>query len=125
MLYLIYTVSSTVGAAFFLNRDPHPMQDAWFPFKCVQNVPMAVLELSLKLVQRAWLYILSGVFPFPTRHMGWVVVARLSIITTAHKVNWHKSCLLKRDRIIRDNTFMEGIASLSSQFKLWRGLEKR
>lgn len=108
----------------FLNQDPHPMQDAWFPFKCVQIIPISVVELSLKLVQRPWLYMLLGVFPFPTRHMRWVVVPMVSTITAAHKVNWHK-CLLKRDRIVSGNTFMESIASVSSQFKLWRGLEKR
>lgn len=34
-----------------------------------------------------------GLSPFPAKYGGWMVVPRVSVITTAHGVNWHKSCV--------------------------------
>lgn len=97
MLHSMCT-TSPVGAALFSSWRCAPSAEMpGFHGSGDKMHFFSVLELSLRLVQKAWLYMWLGVSPFPAKPMGWTVVPLVSIITTAHKVNWHSHvCVLRR-----------------------------
>lgn len=86
MIHLSDTSSSGGRHNFIFLTEMYTLsRDAWFPFKWAPTnclCPKALVRAKASLETSALCVI--WVPPYPTKHMGWVVVPMVSRITAGH-----------------------------------------